>query len=451
MNEPIGERASRGSLTRRDMLWLIGVVSAPVALPTLSGCAAHPVTGEKVLVGLSEQDEIDIDRKQAPHQFSNDYGAVQDDSLNRYLGEMNGRIAARSHRPKMPYSCRALNANYVNAYTFPAGSIGITRGILLEMDNEAQLAGLLGHELGHVNARHSAQRVGQSMVAELVITGVSLAVAASDRGSDWAPIIALGGQIGASALLSAYSRDNEREADALGMAYMTGVGYPASGMSELMGVLVRQSSEKPGLLDTMFSSHPMSEERLATMRREASGRYAATGSASVQRERYMDQTAGLRKLRPAIADQQTGEQAMARKRLPEAQQALTSALKAAPDDYTGLCLMAKCQIAQNRRAEAQAYLAQARRVYPTEGQAMQLSGINLLGQKRFAESQQELNRYAKALPGDPDTDFLLALTHEGLQNRQAAAQSYRRYLSAVPQGDAARHATSRLKSWGMGK
>ena len=113
--------------------------------------------------------------------------------------------------------------------------------------------------------------------------------------------------------------------------------------------------------------------------------------------------------------------------------------------------MAKCQIAQNRRAEAQAYLAQARRVYPTEGQAMQLSGINLLGQKRFSESQQELNRYAQALPGDPDTDFLLALTHEGLQNRQAAAQSYRRYLSAVQQGDAARHAANRLKSWGMAK
>jgi len=449
MNQPIGERASSGSLTRRDLLWLIGVVSTPAVLPALSGCAAHPVTGEQVLVGLSEQDEIDIDRKQAPHQFSNDYGAVQDDSLNRYLGEMNGRIAARSHRPKLPYSCRALNANYVNAYTFPAGSIGITRGILLEMDNEAQLAGLLGHELGHVNARHGAQRMGQTMVAGLVLTGVGIAVAASDRTSDWAPIIALGGELGASMLLASYSRDNEREADSLGMAYMTGVGYPASGMSELMGVLVRQSQEKPGLLDTMFSSHPMSDERLANMRREAASRYAASASASVQRERYMDQTAKLRALRPAIADQQAGEQAMAKKRLPEAQQTLASALKSAPADYTGLCLMAKCQIAQNRRTEAQAYLAEARRVYPTEGQAMQLSGINLLGQKRFAESQQELNRYAKLLPGDPDTDFLLALTHEGMQNRSAAAQSYRRYLSAVQQGDAARHATSRLKSWGM--
>jgi len=449
MNHSIGERASRGELSRRDLLWLMGVVSAPAVLPTLSGCAAHPVTGERVLVGLSEQDEVNIDQKQAPHQFSNDYGAVQDESLNRYLGEMNGRIASRSHRPKLPYSCRALNANYVNAYTFPAGSIGITRGILLEMDNEAQLAGLLGHEIGHVNARHSAQRMGQTMVAGLVLTGVGIAAAASDRASDWAPIIALGGELGASLLLASYSRDNEREADSLGMGYMAGVGYPASGMSELMGVLVRESREKPGLLDTMFSSHPMSDERLANMRREAASRYAATESSSVQRERYMDHTAKLRALRPAIADQQAGEQAMAKKRLPEAQKSLNAALKSAPADYTGLCLMAKCQIAQNRRTEAQAYLAEARRVYPTEGQAMQLSGINFLGQKRFAESQQELTRYAQALPGDPDTDFLLALTHEGLQNRSAAAQSYRRYLSAVPQGDAARHATNRLKSWGM--
>jgi predicted Zn-dependent protease len=449
MNPCIGERASRGELSRRDLLWLIGVVSAPVALPVLSGCAAHPVTGERVLVGLSEQEEINIDRRQSPHQFSSDYGAVQDEPLNRYLADLNGRIAGRSHRPNLPYSCRALNANYVNAYTFPAGSIGITRGILLEMDNEAQLAGLLGHELGHVNARHSAQSVGQAMVASAVLTGIGIAASASDRTSDWAPVIAIGGQLGASVLLASYSRDNEREADSLGMAYMTGAGYPASGMSELMGVLVRESREKPGLLETMFSSHPMSEERLATMNREAMGRYLASANAPVYRERYMDQTARLRQLRPAITEQQAGERAMASKRLPEAQQAFASALTRAPDDYTGLCLMAKCQIAQNRRSEAQAYLAQARRVYPTEGQAMQLSGINLLGQKRFAESQQELARYAQALPGDPNTDFLLALSHEGMQNRVAAAQYYRRYLGSVQQGDAARHAASRLKSWGV--
>lgn len=448
MSEDMGERASRGGLSRRDLLWLIGVVSAPVTVPVLSGCAAHPVTGERVLVGLSEQEEINIDRRQSPHQFSTDYGAVQDESLNRYLGDLNGRLAARSHRPNLPYSCRALNANYVNAYTFPAGSIGITRGILLEMDNEAQLAGLLGHELGHVNSRHSAQRAGQTMVAGAVLTGIGIAAAVSDRGGNWAPVIAIGGQLGASALLASYSRDNEREADSLGMAYMTGAGYPAAGMSELMGVLVRQSREKPGLLDTMFSSHPMSDERLVNMNREAMGRYLASSSAPSQRERYMDHTARLRQLRPAIAEQQVGERAMAAKRLPEAQQAFASALNRAPDDYTGLCLMAKCQIAQNRRGEAQSYLAQARRVYPAEGQAMQLAGINLLGQNRFAESQQELTRYAQALPGDPNTDFLLALSYEGQQNRTAATQHYRRYLGAVPQGDAARHASNRLKSWG---
>ncbi len=448
MSRALGDRVYRGEMTRRDFLWLLSAASASVVVPTISGCATHPVTGETVVVGLSEQQEIALDRQHAPHQFSKDYGDVQDDRLNSYVSGVAANLAARSHRPTMPYSYRALNANYVNAYTFPAGSIGVTRGILLQMDNEAQLAALMGHEIAHVNARHTAQRAGQGMIASLVVSGVAIAASASDRTAGYAPLVDLAGQIGASALLASYSRENERKADSLGMAYMTRGGHSPQGMVGLTQILVQQSKEKPGLLDTMFASHPMSAERYASMQAEASGKYASMASVPLNRERYMDNTAALRRLRPVVEDQQRGERAMASKKLDEADAAFASALRAAPSDYAGLCLMAKCKMAQKRYSEAHSYVMQARRAYPGEGQAMQLAGITNLTLKQHPAALQEFSNYERALPGDPNAAFFKGVAYEAMQDRGRAAQEYRRYLAAVPQGSQAKVAVSRLQSWG---
>ena len=284
-------RIGRNALTRRDTLWLLGV---SVGAGAMQGCATSPVSGKRILVGLSESQEIAIDRQQSPHQFSADLGAVQDASVNAYLSEVGQRVDAQAERAGLPYSYRALNANYVNAYTFPAGAVGVTRGILVKLQDESELAALLGHELGHVNARHAAQRQGQALIAQVALAGL----AASTENSDWAPLIGLGAQLGASALLSRYSRDNEREADALGQRYLVEAGYPASGMVRLHQVLVDQSREQPSLIETMFSSHPMSAQRLETARLLAESDYAASARAPTQRDRYMDRTARLRALAP---------------------------------------------------------------------------------------------------------------------------------------------------------
>ena len=157
-------------ITRRQVLWLLGASAVSAA----SGCATSPVGGGSILVGMDEDEEKAVDRKVAPQQFSQDFGPVQDAPVNQYLSEVGHRLDAKSHRPQMPYSYRVLNANYVNAYTFPGGAMGVTRGILVDLDNEAELAALLGHELGHVNARHAAQRQGQAMVASVAATGINI-------------------------------------------------------------------------------------------------------------------------------------------------------------------------------------------------------------------------------------------------------------------------------------
>ena len=125
----------RNRITRRQALWLLGAGAAA----GLSGCATSPVTGESILVGMSEAQEKQTDAQVAPHQFSQDLGAIQDESVNRYVSDLGQRMGLLTHRPQMPYSYRVLNANYVNAYTFPGGAMGVTRGILADLDDDTAI------------------------------------------------------------------------------------------------------------------------------------------------------------------------------------------------------------------------------------------------------------------------------------------------------------------------
>ena len=438
----LAERLARNRLSRRDAIWLFGAATV-----SLQGCAVSPVTGERILVGMSEAQEAAIDRQQAPHQFSQDLGAIQNGQVNAYVSEIGQRLDALSHRPNMPYSYRVLNANYVNAYTFPGGAMGVTRGIMVDMDDEAQLAALLGHELGHVNARHSAQRQGQTMIAQTVLVGVNAAA----QNSGWAPLIGLGSQVGASALLANYSRSNEHEADALGQAYMVQAGYPATGMTRLHQMLVQEEQEAPSTLATMFSSHPMSSERRDRARAAAETTYASSLKASVRRERFMDNTSPLRQIKPAIQACQKGESAMSARKLDEASGQFRTALKQAPRDYAANLRMAQCLQAQGKTADAIAYVDNARNIYPQEAQSHKLTATLALQQRKPQAALQALNTFDRLLPGDSGVTFLKGASLEAMGQREPAAQHYARYLQQVRSGDASQHAYTRLKAWGYAK
>lgn len=434
------QRLAHNRLARRDILWLFG---AGAMAATLGGCAESPVTGRRILVGMSEEQERGIDKEVAPHQFSQDMGPVQDAALNQYVAGVGSRMQPATHRPGMPYSYRALNANYLNAYTFPGGAMGVTRGILTELNDEAELAALLGHEMGHVNARHSAQRQGKGLLAQAAVLGMSLAV-----DSQWGALTAIAGQVGASALLASYSRDNEREADALGQEYMVKAGYPASGMARLQGLLIKEAKEEPSLLETMFSSHPMSAERMAAARQLADGKYAASLKANPQRERFMDNTASLRQLKPAIDACKRGETAMAKKRLPEAQTQFGTALGFAAQDYPANLLMAKCLAAQGKGGEAVRYAEAARAIYPQEAQAHKLVGTLKLQQRDPGAAFQAFDQFDRLLPGDPGIAFLKGISLEAGGNQRGAAEQFNRFLQSGAEGEPASYARGRLKSWG---
>ena len=428
-------------MTRREFLLLSSMTAAGLA----SGCATNPVTGRSQLMLVSEDQEIQIDKQNSPYQFSADYGTAQDQPLNDYIDRTGKKIAAQTHRTHMPYNFHVVNAIYVNAYAFPGGTIACTRGILLSLENEAELSALLGHELGHVNARHTAEQMSKGMLTQAVIGG--LAVAAGTQGAAYGNIASQLGQIGAGALLASYSRDNERQADALGMEYMVSAEYSPRGMVGLMDVLRGLGKHKPSAIELMFSTHPMSDERYRTAVETADTKYKTAQSKPLYRERYMDNTAKLRSQKDAIDEMQKGQQKMAANKFSDADVHLRKAIKLAPGDYTALVMMSTSQLVQKNWAVGRQYAEMAQKVYPAEAQAYHLSGFAKIQMKDYDGALEEFSIYDKKLPGNPNTVFFKGYAYEGMKKYPQASREYQRYLQFTQQGDYARHAYQRLREW----
>ncbi|NLX19318.1 MAG: M48 family metalloprotease [Desulfobulbus sp.] len=441
-------KSAQPLINRRQLLKLLGLGTGALTVgQLLSSCAVNPVTGRQQLMMMSENEEIAIDRQRAPYQFSEDYGVLQDSAVNSYIARVGRELAMRSHRPQMPFSFRGVNAAYLNAYAFPGGSIAVTRGMLVELESEAELAALLGHEIGHVCARHSAQQASKGMIANLLMAGATVATSVAGYGGASDLVQQLGG-LGAGALLASYSRDNEREADALGMEYMVRAGYSADGMVKLMEVLNRNKQRNPSAIELMFATHPMSNERLATARQAVATTYQASRGGVIQRERYMDNTAGLRRIKPAVLALQNGSTAMGKKQYQAAKEQFAAALQTAPQDYTALVMMASCQMALKDTAGAVQYARRATGVYPTEPRGHSLLAISLINGKKYDQALRSLGEYDRLLPGNPQVIFYKGYCYEHMNRQQDAASHYHSFLQKVRSGEQAKYAYSRLQSWG---
>ena len=434
-------------LSRRQFLHYAALTGAGVMLPALhSGCAVNPVTGKNQLMIVSEQTEISIDKQQSPHQFSADYGVAQDSGLNGYISEVGHQLARRTHRTQMPYSFRCVNATYINAYAFPGGSIAVTRGILLELENEAELAALLGHELGHVNARHSAEQMTKGTLSSVLVGG--LAAVIGSKSSQMGELAQQLGMLGQGVLLASYSRDNEREADALGNRYMVDSGYSTDGFVGLMSLLNDMNKGHNASAQMLFSTHPMGSERYETALRSAQGEYKYTRSKPLNRERYMDHTARLRGKKELIKALQNGDTLMAKEKYNDAEAAIKKAISIDGNDYTARLMMAKCLLMKKDYQSAQRYAQQAIQRYPSEAQALHVSGFAAIQLKKYDTALNAFNKYDQILPGAPGTIFFKGYAFEGMKRVNEAAQQYQSYLQQTQQGDYAKHAYNRLKAWG---
>ncbi len=435
-------------ITRRDFLKGCASVSLLGAGHSLfHGCAIDPVTGHKQLMLMSREQEIEIDRQQSGFQFSSDYGVSQDNRLNQYISQVGKGMLSHVHRSDMPYNFHVVNATYINAYAFPGGSIAATRGILLELDNEAELASLLGHELGHVNARHTAEQQSKGQISSVLLTGLS--AIAETQGSGMGRVTQQLGSLGQGLFLSKYSRNNEREADALGHLYMTRSGYSSQGFLGLMDMLASLHSAQSSSVEMLFATHPMSRERVEMARKRDAEMYLDTHSRSLYRERYMDHTADLRKIRPMIAKLQEGDKFLAKEQYEKAEQAFLSALKIRDTDYTAQVMMAKCMLLREKAKDAALHAGLAKQLYPGESQGYYLSGLANLNLQKHIKAYDDFTTCDKRLPGNPQVTFYQGFALDKAGRKNEAADKYISYIKQVnyASNKYSQYAYSRLKEW----
>lgn len=259
---------------------LVGAVIA------LSSCATNPVSGKQDFMLISEQEEIDMGRK-VDASVTREYGLYNDPRLTAYVNDMGRRLGKLSHRPQLDYSVKILDASVVNAFAAPGGYLFFTRGILATLNSEAELAGVMGHEIGHVTARHSAQQLSRAQAAQIgLIIPQVLGV----------PLLSGLAEIGMGLFFMKYSRDNEREADSLSVEYSSRAGYDASQMAGFFETLQRMDPQpdRSGM-PAWFATHPSPEDREKAIRAQAQQvqRQMGLTRPRIEREAYLRAIDGL--------------------------------------------------------------------------------------------------------------------------------------------------------------
>jgi len=276
-----------------------------IAASLLTACGTemvNPVTGQLERTVMDEPAELAQGQK-AHQEVMKQYGAYDNPRVQAYVNEVGQKLASQSHRAQLTWTFTVLDSTEINAFALPGGYVYITRGIMAYLNNEAELAGVIGHEIGHVTARHGAQRATQQQTAGLgVLAATVLGAVLEAKGMSGAQDIASQvSQTAAAGYIASYSREQESQADQLGAEYLARNHYNPQNMVDVIQVL---KSQEQFAIDTAkaeghsapsgaswLASHPSNDKRLADIKGIAAayvGHYVDDGHA-----RYLQATAGM--------------------------------------------------------------------------------------------------------------------------------------------------------------
>lgn len=275
---------------------LLILLMPAVAMVLIAACAVNPVSGSREIVLMSEADELRLGRDNDA-AVRKQYGVVANARLQAYVQQLGERLAAKSHRPHLQYHFTVLDSPEVNAFALPGGYIYITRGIMAHLNSEAELAAVLGHEIGHVTARHSVRQHSAAVAANVGFTLGSILVPELGSRVGQSLLNTIGG-----ALLSGYGRDHELEADRLGAEYLARSDYNPKAMIEVIALLKNQEvfekaraakeGRTPRVYHGVFASHPSADQRLQQVVGEAE-KYRSVSGGRVERTAYLKLLDGL--------------------------------------------------------------------------------------------------------------------------------------------------------------
>ena len=272
-------------MASRNAVSVVATILILLLIPL--SCAINPVTGKKEFMLVTEQDEISLG-KEADQSVGQTYGFYENPALSEYVNRIGQSISKNTQRPNNEYHFKVLDTPVINAFAVPGGYVYVTRGILAYMNDEAELAGVIGHELGHENARHIAQQMSRQQVAQL---GFNVGIILSEDFRKYAGLA----QLGASMLFLKFSRDDERQADDLGVEYGSKSGYDTYRMAAFFQTLERLNPAGGSGLPDWFSTHPNPANRVTAVKNKtAEWRQKLNGTQyAIKRDHYLKTVSGI--------------------------------------------------------------------------------------------------------------------------------------------------------------
>ncbi|MDX1755681.1 MAG: M48 family metalloprotease [Marinobacter sp.] len=367
---------------------------APIfALGLVTGCAVNPVTGESQLSLIPESQEWAMGAEQyVPTQQTQGGQFYLDPELSVYVREVGQKLAAVSDRPDMPYEFVVLNNSVPNAWALPSGKIAINRGLLVELEDEAQLASVLGHEIVHAAARHSVQRMQTGMILNAGMAGVGMAVA----DSEWAQMVMGGAAMGAQLALAQYGQGDELESDHYGIRYMVEAGYDPMAAVELQQLFVEMSEgQQSNYLASLFSTHPPSQARvnrnLELARELGTGGYRG-------REVFQKRLAFLKSRQPAYDAYDEAVKQVQADNLEGALASVNKAIKLESGEAMFYALRGQLKEAMDKPAAAAEDFDKAVSLYPEMFRYRLQRGLNAYARNDLARARTDLTEANRVVP-----------------------------------------------------
>lgn len=434
----------------------LAACAAPNPTGAGAGLAPSPSAALPPAPGVDQADPA-VDAELAPHQFSLDLGLVPDGEVHHYVEQVGRALQAVTAPASLPCTCRVTNAHHLNVYAFPGGTIGLTRGLLLALEDEGELAALLAQQLAHLALGHVQLALPRSEIRKRLL---ATTVAASQE-SAWVPILGLSAPLGDSPLLAHFSAEQEAAADVLALRLLARAGHAPQALPRLLDRLAQLAGRQSALLAGLTARHPLDDARRRAAHQAArqvaqqaahpvDGGVGAGPAARRRSEaaRWAEQLAWLQRQRAAVEACQLGELAMLERNPAQAQVHFEAAQVASPSDYASLVRLSQSLQAQGQTREAAPLADAARSQHPREAQAHRLAATLYLGLRDGAKAWLALEQYDRLLPGDPGVIFLQGVALESLGRTRHAAEHYRTYLRVTQEGQAAQYALSRVKALG---
>ena len=460
----------------------VGFIIPILMLALLTGCRTNPVTGEEEFVLVSQKQAWQMGVQNHPNIVQTYDGEYKDEELKNYLGTIVRRLHGVSHIRNMPVDFTILNTSVVNAFAIP-GHVYATRGFLAELDNEAQFAAVMGHELAHVAAGHIQKRMTNQL-----LTGITFSAAGGVLGDTSGASTALSlARTGTTLLQLSYSREQERQADRVGTYYMSMAGWNPKAAITMQELLSSLNDREQTVLDKYLSTHPPADDRIGEIRTViqkedlASDKYVQGDG--IFKERWDNRLAELKKLDKAYKEYDKGQEQLSDQEYQAALQSAQEALKQRSDQAQFYCLkgdallglgkldeagaayqksvqkypeyahaktgLGMVALKQNKYGEAEKHFAAASKIYPQGYMPVRGLGLARFQQGNYRSAIDPLQSAANPQVKDPALHYALAVSYQKTGKLNYAYQEYQIALSQGLTGEqakAARASMNKLKS-----